>query len=150
MPELDSHSPTPDNPTPLSTVNSPWHACGKDYASYSAGMKRCNHLSLVEATCRLDSGEEDVRAAVRTWEKLFGVESQEDELLFTNASLKFVEGIDQKPAGLVSLTIAVSTQSELNDILQRAGKHGVRDGTGLQMLGIQWNLVVKSASSSKL
>lgn len=31
MAELDSHTPGPDNHTPLDTHFSPWHACGPDY-----------------------------------------------------------------------------------------------------------------------
>ncbi|UPX20536.1 uncharacterized protein EKO05_0010765 [Ascochyta rabiei] len=34
MPELDSHTPSTNNPTPLESRFSPWHACGSDHKVY--------------------------------------------------------------------------------------------------------------------
>src|SRR3954451_13823064 len=65
MPELDSHTSSRDNPDPLGFRFSPWHAAGADYDSYSAGMKRCSHLHMVGAVCRLALGVTDTIGAAR-------------------------------------------------------------------------------------
>src|SRR6266498_2684348 len=65
MPELDSHTPTPQNPDPLTSRFSPWHACGPDYEAYSAGMKRAFHLHLIGVTLRLAPHDTDIEAAAK-------------------------------------------------------------------------------------
>jgi hypothetical protein len=71
---------------------SPWIACGADYDSYSAGMRRTSHLRLLRAECRLVSGDTDVEGAARQWESLFGIRRKGNELLFRNMRLRFVGG----------------------------------------------------------
>lgn len=151
MPELDSHSPTPDNPTPLASQYSRWHAAGTDHASYSKGMQRCSHLKLVGATCRLASGDIDVRAAAAKWQSLFGVECVDDGVAFTNAELRFVPGCNGKADGLESITIQMPSQQQYEEAVEAAKKAGVWNGSSIGMLGLTWNLVTKEPPSrSKL
>jgi hypothetical protein len=141
MPELDSHKPSPENPEPLMSPFSPWHACGTDYKSYSAGMRRASHLQLLQATCRLKPGEKDTEGAARTWEQVFGVKREGSELVFTNSRLKFTKGVDGLPEGLESITIGVKGKARYDDILRRAGNQNVyRDGRAV-MLGVEWRFV---------
>ena len=92
MPELDSHTPGPNNPTPLKSRFSPWHACGSDHKVYYPGMKRSEHLSLEGCVLRLQPGDYDHEAASRQWEETFGVARSRDLLAFTNARLGFTPG----------------------------------------------------------
>ena len=149
MPELDSHAPTPDNPTPLATPYSPWHACGKDYASYSAGMKRCAHLKLLGATCRLAVRDNDTGRAAQQWERLFGVERQHSELVFTNARMTFVPGVSRRHEGLESITIGVHGEQRLEKVQEAADQLGLWDGGCIRMLGVEWNVVLLDEESVK-
>lgn len=157
MPELDSHTPTPANPRPLTSPFSPWHACGphSDYASYSAGMRRCAHLSLRRAVCRLAADDRDEKGAARQWEDVFGVPRRSDDTLaFTNAEMVFEGGHGEKEEGLVSITIAVAGRDGLDGLLARARRMGVPCGgpTGgegeawVDMLGIRWYFVASRES----
>lgn len=151
MPELDSHKPTPANPTPLATPFSPWHACGEDYKSYSAGMARNNHLRFIRATCRLASGNKDTQTAARQWEELFGVQRDGSGLVFTNARMDFVEGVQGQPETLESLTIGIKGRERYERTLEEAKKEGLcRDGY-VEMLGFKWYFVLdEDKVSSKL
>lgn len=152
MPELDSHSPTPDNPTPLASPYSPWHAAGKDHASYSKGMQRCSHLKLLEARCRLADGDSNIEAATGKWQSLFGVAGQNGSLKFTNATLRFVPGSQGKPDGLEAIAIQVQHVKKYEQTVQAAKQAGVWNGSSIEMLGLTWTLVQadKSAPKSKL
>ncbi|RMJ26759.1 hypothetical protein PHISP_02359 [Aspergillus sp. HF37] len=141
MPELDSHKPSSTNPTPLISPFSPWHACGPDYASYSAAMSRCSHLQLLGADCRLEPGDTDTGGAARKWEKIFGVKQNGSGLAFTNSRLHFSEGAARKPEGLQSITVGVRGRKAYEQLLARARKeHVYRDG-GVDMLGVKWYFV---------
>ncbi|EEP75692.1 predicted protein [Uncinocarpus reesii 1704] len=142
IPELDSHRATPANPKPLMSRFSPWHACGSDYASYSAGMRRRSHLQLVEATCRLAPGDSDTEAALHQWERIFGVPRTQEHLQFTNAKMSFVKGTEGKSDGLMSITIAVQGKEYLDRIFSTARSLGLDIGDGwIDMLGLRWHLV---------
>ncbi|KAF2027129.1 hypothetical protein EK21DRAFT_72706 [Setomelanomma holmii] len=142
MPELDSHAPGPNNPTPLKSRFSPWHACGSDHKVYYPGMKRSEHLSLEGCILRLQPGDSDHEAASRQWEELFGVARSRDLLAFTNARLGFVPGWEGQPGGLVSITVGVKGQDNLEAIMKRARDVGVYADSGIYMCGIRWNLVL--------
>jgi hypothetical protein len=144
MPELDSHTPTIYNPEPLAAEFSPWHACGPDYVAYSAGMRRCAHLQLRSAVCRLAPGDSDIEGAARQWEEIFGVPRAGDALAFTNARLGFEPGRHGLPEGLVSITIGVKSEDNVRDILSRAQKLGLSHdnrGAWVDMLGLRWYFI---------
>ena len=157
MPELDSHAPCAANPMPLETRFSPWHACGGDYAGYSAGMKKTEHLHLLSCELRLAAGDTDVDGAVAQWSSLFGVPASRQtskdglpvDLTFTNCSMRFVAGEEGRSEGLVSVTVGVDGKEELQGIKDRAKKEGVwRDEKGgggkdgwVDMVGVKWYLV---------
>ena len=138
MPELDSQSPTPGHSDPLLSRFSPWHPCGKDYAAYSAGFQRRSHLHLAEAVLRLPEGDSDTYAAAKQWETLFGIPSQDSELSFTNAKLRFVKGVKGQPEGLESITIAVEGDDQFQGILKRASERGLCGDGWINMLGVKW------------
>lgn len=141
MPELDSHSPTPNNPTPIGSRFSPWHACGSDYGAYAAGMKRCSDLQLMGATLRLAPGDSDSEAAARQWNDYFDIPSAGSELYFTNARLSFVPETKGKLEGLDSITLAVQGEERMNEILNRANKEGLCGDGWINMVGVRWFLV---------
>jgi hypothetical protein len=141
MPELDSCGPS--DPAALTTRFSPWHACGPDYSLYSAGMKRSAHLSLAGCVLRLQPGDTGHEAAARQWEETFGVARSRDLLAFTNARLGFVAGRAGRPEGLDSITVGVTGDADLADIMKRAKESGVAtDGRRIDMLGVKWNFTL--------
>ncbi|KAF2680804.1 hypothetical protein K458DRAFT_445033 [Lentithecium fluviatile CBS 122367] len=149
MPELDSHAPSPENPTPLLSRFSPWHACGPNYSSYSASMKRAAHLTLQGCVLRLAPGDRGHEAAARQWEHVFGVVRSRDLLAFTNARLGFVSGRDGLHEGLVSITVGVEGRDKLEAILVRASEVGLC-GTGfVNMCGIRWYFVLTGHGGTK-
>jgi hypothetical protein len=150
MPELDSHAPGPDNPTPLISRFSPWHACGSDYKAYFPGMKRSAHLALEGCVLRLQPGDYGHELAARQWEDIFGVARSRDLLAFTNARMGFIPGRNCQPEGLVSITVGVETQEKLNAILERAREAGVYNDNCVDMCGIRWNFVLTGHGKSKL
>jgi hypothetical protein len=150
MPELDSHAPSPNNPTPLKSRFSPWHACGSDHKTYYPGMRRSAHLSLEGCILRLRPGEYDHEAAARQWEETFGVARSRDLLAFTNARMGFVPGQGGHPEGLVSITAGVSGQANLNGILERARAMGVCQNGVVNMCGVRWNFVLTGQEASRL
>ena len=142
MPELDSHTPTSTNKTPLQTRFSPWHACGSDYDSYSAGMKRHGDLFLLGAVLRLAPGDNDAEGGSKQWEALFGVTRSRDLLAFTNARMGFIPGREGQTEGLVSVTIGVKGQKRLDGIYQRAKEMGLSgEHGGIDMIGVRWHFV---------
>lgn len=143
MPELDSHSPSPSNPTPLATLFSPWHACGSEHSRYSAIMARNAHLSFVSASCRLAPGQSDAEAAAKQWEDIFGVPRHENRLLFTNMHLEFVPGIDGQPEGLESITIKVKGRQKFDDMLAAAGREGLCGDGWTNIVGVKWYFVLE-------
>ena len=151
MPELDSHAQTANNTTPLESRYSPWHACGNDYDAYSAKMKQCTHLEFVSATCRLDPGDDDAEraAAANQWSEIFGVACRDNELLFTNMRLKFVPGIEGKPAGLDSITIRVNSKEHFDRILDVGRKLNLREESCIYMLGLKWHIVLADDRQEK-
>lgn len=150
MPELDSHTLSRTNPTPLTSRFSPWHACGSDYKVYGPGMRRAAHLSLEGCILRLQPGDYEHEAAARQWEETFGVARSRDLLAFTNARIRFVAGRDTLPEGLVSITVGVNGQSNLDAILERARRAGLYRDEGVNMCGVKWNFVLTGLQSSKL
>ncbi|KAJ9614469.1 hypothetical protein H2200_002606 [Cladophialophora chaetospira] len=142
MPELDSHAATASNPNPLESTFSPWHACGPDFDSYSAGMKRCSHLKLISATLRLGAGQSDVGKAAQQWEDYFGIKREQDQLLFTNARLKFIAGVEGQPDGLDSITIQIKGKERYEKTLERAAKEGVCGDGWVNLLGVKWYFVL--------
>jgi hypothetical protein len=144
MPELDSHTPTTNNPSPLTSRFSPWHACGPDVEVYRRGMRRSAHLTLEGCILRLQPGDLEHEAAARQWEDVFGVSRSRDLLAFTNARLGFVAGREGQREGLVSITIGVNGKGKLDAIVERARAAGVYAEDGhIHMCGVQWNLVLK-------
>lgn len=143
MPELDSHRPSPSNPTPLESPFSPWHACGSDYERYSAGMKRCSHLRLVSAACRLAPRNTDPEAAAQQWQDYFGVEKRGSELAFTNARLKFLPGADGQQEGLESITIEVRGKTRFDKLLDAVSKEGLCGDGWTNLLGLKWYFTLK-------
>lgn len=141
IPELDHHTPTASNPTPLTSRFSPWHACGTDYPAYSAGMKRTQHLSLEGCILRLQPGDADHEAAARQWEDVFGVARSRDLLAFTNARVGFVPGKEGESEGLVSITVGVRGKEELEGIRERARERGVWGEKGVEMCGVLWYFI---------
>ncbi|OCK84149.1 hypothetical protein K432DRAFT_378895 [Lepidopterella palustris CBS 459.81] len=149
MPELDAHRPTPENPTPITSRFSHWHACGPDYNSYSAAMKRHSNLHLSGLVCRLEPGDVDHEGAPRQWEEMFGVARSRDLLAFTNARLGFTRGEEGKPEGLVSITIGVEGVEYLNGILERARAEGLCENGWINMLGVKWYFVLAGFGDAK-
>ncbi|KAH7109296.1 hypothetical protein B0J11DRAFT_545239 [Dendryphion nanum] len=149
MPELDSHAPSPSNPTPLKSRFSPWHACGPDYKAYSSVMKQTSHLSLEGCVLRLATGDLGHEAAARQWEETFGVTRSRDLLAFTNARLGFVPGRDGEHEGLISVTVGVNGQVELDDILERARQDGLCGNGWIKMCGIKWTFVLTGQAGAK-
>jgi len=148
IPELDAHAISSTNPTPLETELSPWHPCGPDFEKYSAGMKRCSHLKLVNAVLRLAPGQTDVVAAAQRWQDYFGVKRHGSGLEFTNARLKFVPGVDGMPEGLESITIEVQSKDRLEKMLKVASKEGLCGDGWTNLLGIKWYFVAKEDAES--
>lgn len=146
MPELDSHRTTSSNPDPLNTQFSPWHACGPSstYPTYSAGMKRHKDLHLLGATLRLKPGEEDTHEAAKQWENILGVKARGPELMFTNARIEFVKGVDGKPEGIIEIMVGVEGRERLRGIFDRAREEGcqVDESRGaVEMLGVRFSFV---------
>ncbi|KAH7381344.1 hypothetical protein DE146DRAFT_624502 [Phaeosphaeria sp. MPI-PUGE-AT-0046c] len=150
MPELDSHASGPNNPRPLISRFSPWHACGSDHKAYYPGMKRSGDLTLEGCVLRLQPGDTDHEAAARQWEETFGVTRSRDLLAFTNARVGFVGGREGQPDGLLSITIGVNGRERLADIVSRAKEAGVYADGRLTMCGVQWNLILKGHGQTKL
>jgi hypothetical protein len=142
IPELDSHKPQANNPTPLKSRFSPWHACGSDHKVYYPGMKRSEHLRLEGCVLRLQPSNSDHEGAARQWEEIFGVTRSRDLLAFTNARLGFVPGREGRSEGLVSITVGVNGKDKLDLIVERARKAGSYAEGGINMCGIKWNLVL--------
>ncbi|RMZ68323.1 hypothetical protein GMOD_00009931 [Pyrenophora seminiperda CCB06] len=138
MPELDSHAPGPNNPTPLQTRFSPWHACGTQVDSYMPRMKQAGHLNLEGCLLRLQPGDVGHEAASRQWEEIFGVGRSRNLLAFTNARLGFIRGAQGLPEGLVSVTIGVRGKGNLDAILARARNAGVCGNGWVDMCGVKW------------
>jgi hypothetical protein len=150
MPELDSHTPGPNNPTPLKSRFSPWHACGSDHKVYYPGMKRSEHLSLEGCVLRLQPGDTGHEDAARQWEEIFGVGRNRDLLAFTNARLGFIPGREGQAEGLDSITVGVNGRDKLDAILARAREAGITSGNGpVEMCGIKWSFGLTGISSSK-
>jgi hypothetical protein len=142
MPELDSHTPSPSNPTPLATEYSLWHACGKDFEKYSAGMQRCKHLKLISVTLRLAPGQTNVEKAAQQWQDFFGVQKEASESVFTNARMKFVSGVDGQPEGLESITLGVKGKDKLENMLRVVEREGLCGDGSTNMLGVKWYFVL--------
>jgi len=142
MPELDSQTVSAANPTPLASPYSPWHACGTDYEKYSSAMKRRSHLKLLGATLRLAPGQSDTEGAALHWQDYFGISKDKSDLLFTNARLKFVPGVDGLPEGLESITIGVKGNARFERTLDIARKEGLCGDGWVNMLGVKWYFIL--------
>lgn len=156
IPELDSHHTSPSNPDPLHTRFSPWHACGPSstHSKYSAGMKRHADLHLLGATLRLKPGDQDIRGAAKQWEDVLGIHTQENAVVYTNARMDFVKGVEGQPEGIVEIEIGVEGNERLSGILERAREQGCKAEKGqgtVEMLGVRFVFVeVPKAAESKL
>ncbi|PSN74043.1 hypothetical protein BS50DRAFT_595526 [Corynespora cassiicola Philippines] len=149
MPELDSHTPSPNNPTPLKSRFSPWHACGSDHKVYYPVMKRNAHLSLEGCVLRLAPGDVGHEAAARQWEEIFGVGRSRDLLAFTNSRLGFIPGREGESEGLVTITVGVDGTDRLQGILDRASKLGLCGDGWINMVGIRWYFVLTGQDAAK-
>lgn len=150
MPELDSHTPSSNNPTPLNSRFSPWHACGTDHKAYFPGMKRSEHLSLQGCVLRLQPGDCGHEAASREWEEIFGVARSRDLLAFTNARVGFVPGKEGLSEGLISITVGVKGKDKLEAIQKRASEAGVWTDQGIEMCGVKWGFVLTGHDGPRL
>lgn len=148
IPELDQHMAEADNPTPLTSRFSPWHACGLSYRKYSDGMRQSEHLSLEGCILQLEPGDVEHEAAARQWEEIFGIAKSRDLLAFTNARLGFIPGKEGQAGGLVSITVGVGDKLELDGILQRAREVGLYEDHQIKMCGILWYFVLTGYSKS--
>ena len=150
MPELDSYTPCPNNPTPLQSRFSPWHACGPDHEIYYLGMRRAAHLTLEGCVLRLQPGDYGHEAATGQWEGIFGVAGSRNLLAFTNARMSFVPGQEGSPEGLISITVGVQGHGNLSAILKRAREAGVGDDEQVNMCGVRWSFVLTRHLDPKL
>jgi len=144
--ELDSHHTSPSNPDPLNTRFSPWHACGptSTHPIYAAGMKRHADLHLLGATLRLKPRDEDIHGAAKQWEDVLGVKAQGQEVVFTNATMEFVNGVEGQPEGIVEIRIGVEGRDMLRGIFERAEaeSYKVDEKQGaVEMLGVRFVFV---------
>ena len=149
MPELDSHVPGPNNPTPVRTRFSPWHACGPDVERYTRAMEQTAHLTLEGCVLRLQPGDIGHEAAARAWEETFGVIRSRDLLAFTNARLGFTAGEEAQPEGLVSITVGVKGKKHLDAILERARKADICGQGWIEMCGVKWYLTLTGHSNDR-
>ena len=157
IPELDSHNETKENPTPIATKFSPWHACGPDEKRYIAKMKEYGHLSLLGAVCRLPPGDWGSELAATQWEQTFGVPRSRDLIQFTNARVGFLHGEEGKREGIETISIGVQGDKRRQAIFKRAEERGLleTDAQGrrwVNMFGIWWGFVLTGDDepSSKL
>ncbi|KAF2123533.1 hypothetical protein P153DRAFT_303653 [Dothidotthia symphoricarpi CBS 119687] len=150
IPELDSHASGPNNPTPLNSRFSPWHACGSDYQVYYPGMYRSRHLNLQGCVLRLQPGDYGHEDAARQWEEMFGVARSRDLSAFTNARLGFVPGREGQPEGLVSISVGVNGKETLDCIHERAREAGAFQNGCIEMCGIKWVFSLTGHSELKL
>lgn len=150
IPELDSHAPSPNNPTPLQSRFSPWHACGSDHKVYYPGMHRSKHLNLAGCVLRLQPGDWEHEGAARQWEEIFGIARSRDLSAFTNARLGFIPGRAGLPEGLVSISVGVDGKDKLDGIRQRASKVGALRGGHIEMCGVKWFFSLTGHGESKL
>ncbi|KUJ12325.1 uncharacterized protein LY89DRAFT_592825 [Mollisia scopiformis] len=147
IPELDSHHPSTSYPNPILERFSPWHAAGPPsaYTAYSAGMKRHSGLHLLSVALRLAPGDRDTSAAAEQWEGIFGVSKgkREGEIEFTNATMSFIPGEQEKSEGIVEIVIGVEGQERLSGIQRRATEEGLKftDSGCIDMLGIRWRFL---------
>jgi len=143
MPELDSHKPTADWPSPVWTQISPTITLGPmDRAPiYLAAMEHSSFLRLVGVVLRLDPGDEDTIGAAKQWEDTFGITRSQDQLLFTNARIGFVSGQKGEPAGIHSIIIAVNGKQRLERMLWSAKVENLCGDGYVQMLGVRWYFI---------
>ncbi|KAL2839414.1 hypothetical protein BJY01DRAFT_237122 [Aspergillus pseudoustus] len=149
MPELDSHTPSRENPEPLTSRFSPWHACGPDFQGYAAAMARSSHFQLLGVTCRLASGDKDTEGAARKWEQTFGVIRDGSELVFTNARLRFLEGVKNVSDGLESITVGLHGKALYDQVHRTAREQQVEKGGQVLMLGVKWHFVLLDSKEIK-
>ncbi|RAQ99458.1 hypothetical protein DDE82_008233 [Stemphylium lycopersici] len=149
MPELDSHVPGPNNPTPVRARFSPWHACGPDVERYTRAMEQTAHLTLESCVLRLQPGDLGHEAAARAWEETFGVVRSRDLLAFTNARLGFIPGEEGQPEGLVSITVGVKGKEYFDAILERAQQAGICGEGWIEMCGVKWYLTLTGHSEDR-
>lgn len=149
MAELDSHTPSQGNPTPLKERFSPWHACGTDHHRYAQVMKQTSHLTLEDCVLRLAPGDAGHEDAARQWEEIFGVGRSRDLLAFTNARLGFIRGQVDESEGLVSVTVGVKGKAQFEGILNRASKAGLCGDGWINMCGVKWYFVLTGHDTGK-
>jgi len=150
MPELDSMAPTPDFPRPMAERFGPWGACGPDFESYGAGMRKSAHLRLQDVRLRLAPGDGDTAGAVAQWTEVFGVPTSDGDLAFTNATMGFVKGEQGKPEGLDLITVQVHGKEKFDAILQRASEEGLCGNGWINLCGVRWYFEVADQPKGKL
>lgn len=106
-------------------------------------MKRRSHLKLLGATLRLAPGRSDTEGAARQWQDYFGIGRDISDLIFTNAKLEFVPGVEGLAEGLESITIEVKGKDRFDKMLDIASKEGLCGDGWVNMLGIKWFFILK-------
>ena len=151
MPELDSHKPTDDWPTPWATEISPTGALGPMSRAplYLAAMRHASYLRLVGVILRLEPNDRDTEGAARQWEEIFGIVRRKDLLCFTNARMGFIAGLKGQPEGIHSITIAVEGKERLERMLWAANDEGLCGDGWINMLGVRWYFVEAGSSAAQ-
>jgi hypothetical protein len=150
MPELDSHTISSRNPTPLISRFSPWHACGKDYDHYVEVMKANSQLYLLGCDLQVEQQQDPEQAATQ-WADLFGIPVAGHKLCFTNAELVFQPAGALTTEGLRRITVGVETQQQLGAIRDRARDNGLvvdPASSTIHMVGVEWHIVVLQQQDS--
>jgi hypothetical protein len=152
IPELDAHAPTPAFPDPVAAPFSPWHAVELPLAQYAPAMERAAGLQIRGLLCRLEVGDGDVGGAVGRWRDVFGTPTRGERVVFTNAELGFLPGMEGKRPGLERVTIAVRGQKKFDAILDAAREEGICGDGWINMCGVEWvfEYVGESEMKSKM
>lgn len=95
---------------------------------------------MLGATLRLKPGDQRTHGAAKQWEDVFGVKTQNDEAVFTNARMGFTKGVEGKLEGIVEIRIGVERTERLGGIFETAREEGLRvdesEGS-VEMLGVK-------------
>jgi hypothetical protein len=141
MPELDTMWPSTEHPDPMAEAMSPWHGFPGNFEDYLPAMKRTRHLQIVNVKLRLAPGESDVHGAAKGWRDIFGVPLIGNTLVFSNATMEFLEGASGVREGLESVTLNVEGKTNFDNILNRASEEGLCGDGWINLCGIKWYFV---------
>ena len=117
-------------------------------------MKRHADIYFLGAALRLKPGEEDIQGAAKQWEDVLGVKAQGAEVVFTNARMGFVKGVEGEAEGIVEIRIGVEGKERLRGIFERAREEALkideREGA-VDMLGVTFLFIgIGVGAKSKL